>query len=529
MKTLSVSILALLLIGSLPLSAQTDSGSRVGVHYNSGLTHTHIGQTASSADGSVRLTLVAKKQNYGGSADTRDADINSPKSVHITPDGKKYYVNSLEGCATIAYDFETGRKLKVISYNFNEERDAALWGKESGLYKWRHGYAKRNSFAGKPVESTFSHHGRYLWVPFYRRTFDLNAQEPSALAVIDTETDEIVRLMETGPLPKMIRTSPDGRTIAVSHWGNNTVGLIDVSSDNPMEWKHKKVLVVDHELELNFPLDRQVDRDNGSGYALRGTVFSPDGRYLLVGCMGDGGGIAVIDTKSDKYLGRVLGMMSNVRHLLISNGWLYLSINAGGYVQRIRLSKFLDAAKQMQGRTTTLGGWENCKVGTGARTISISPDGRYIFVACNNVSTLDVVETESFRTVCNIDVDSYSVGLDISEDGRYVLVTSQGRKNSGGNAVNIYRVDYAAPPTRLYCANCGAERTREQQKCSQCGVIFTDTYAQVDSTADSMATEAIDAVAAEPYLAYGGGALCLAFVVGGAGYFYNRNRNAHKH
>ena len=44
--------------------------------------------------------------------------------------------------------------------------------------------------------------------------------------------------------------------------------------------------------------------------------------------------------------------------------------------------------------------------------------------------------------VNKIDVDSYPVGLDISNDGRYVIVTSQGRGNQGGNAVNIYEVHY---------------------------------------------------------------------------------------
>ena len=51
------------------------------------------------------------------------------------------------------------------------------------------------------------------------------------------------------------------------------------------------------------------------------------------------------------------------------------------------------------------------------------------------------------KKVASIDVDSYPVGLDISNDGRFVIVTSQGRGNSGtsGNAVNIYEVEYAEP------------------------------------------------------------------------------------
>jgi LPXTG-motif cell wall-anchored protein len=286
----------------------------------------------------------------------------------------------------------------------------------------------------------------------------------------------------------MVSTSPDGRTVAISHWGNNTVGLIDISSNKPEEWKHKMVLVVDKELELNYPLNRSVDRDNGSGYALRGTVFTPDNRYLIVGCMGGGGGIAVIDIQEQRYLGRVLGMMSNVRHLVISNGYLYLSINGGGMVQRMPLKDFMDIAKTMNGttkKTAQATGWENCKVGTGARTISISPDGRYIFAACNNVSQVYVVDTKTMKTICNIPVDSYPVGLDLSSDGRYVFVTSQGRSNRGGNAVNIYEVEYKNPPTERFCPACGAPRTEDLKQCPKCQLQYEGMTVMNDSTASS--------------------------------------------
>ena len=325
----------------------------------------------------------------------------------------------------------------------------------------------------------------------------------------------------------MVSTSPDGRTVAISHWGNNTVGLIDISSDKPEEWKHKMVLVVDKELQLNYPLNRSVDRDNGSGYALRGTVFTPDNRYLIVGCMGGGGGIAVIDIQEQRYLGRVLGMMSNVRHLVISNGYLYLSINGGGMVQRMPLKDFMDIAKTMNGttkKTAQATGWQNCKVGTGARTISISPDGRYIFAACNNVSQVYVVDTKTMKTICNIAVDSYPVGLDLSSDGRYVFVTSQGRSNRGGNAVNIYEVEYKNPPTERFCPACGAPRSKDMKQCPKCNLQYEGMTVMNDSTASSDSND-LTANTLKPTsntLYYAGGA--LAAVLAGAFLFFRSRR-----
>lgn len=406
------------------------------------LVHPKIGTTVTSDNGKVTMTLVGKKQNYSGDVATRDTDVNSPKSVNVSPDGRKFYVNSLEAGSTVVYDLESKEKLKVIKHRFDEKEHAALWSKPSPFFHFTHYTKNLNTFFGKPVESTFSHGGRYLWVPYYRRSYDINAQDPSAVAIIDTKADSIIRLMETGPLPKMIATSPDGKYIAISHWGDNTVGIINIESQNPKEWKYEALHIVDYQLKLNYSLTTSVDRDNGSGYALRGTVFTPDNHYLLVGCMGGNGGIAVIDLKTSTYLGRMMGMMSNVRHLVLKNGYLYLSINGAGYVQRIPLQKFIDEIPNIKNKIGHLSGWESVKVGSGARTIEMSPSGKYLFAACNNASAIYVVDTQAWKVIAHIAVDSYPVGLDVSKDGKYVFVTSQGKKNGGGNAVNIYKVTY---------------------------------------------------------------------------------------
>lgn len=417
--------------------------------YAQSVIHPKVGETATSADGKLKITLVAKKQNYSAAMkDSYDRDINSPKSASVTPDGKKYYINSLEGGVTIAYDMATHKKLKVISHNFTDAGSKNLWAPASGFFEWHKQWSTPNTFMGKPVEAAFSHGGRYLWVPYYRRTYDMNAVEPSAMAVIDTQKDEIIKLFETGPLPKMVATSHDNKTLAVTHWGNNTVGLIDISSNNPNDWHYTKLLVVDYILPLNFG-NRKVNRDNNSGYCLRGTAFTPDDKYIIVCCMGGGGGLAVIDVEKQEYLGRVSGMMGNVRHILIRDGYIYLSVNSAGYVQRLKLDTFMEAVKNMKDHKATSQGWENCKVGAGARTIEFSPSGKYIFAACNNASRLCVVDTRTMQMIAEIPVDSYPVGLDVSKDGKTVIVTSQGHtqggKTFGGLAVNIYNVEYPEP------------------------------------------------------------------------------------
>lgn len=412
--------------------------------------HPELG-TSVTSPGGLQLTLADRRQGWNSAEHATYApDIRSPKSVNVSPDGRKVYVNSLEGVTTVVFDARTGHQLSAIHHRFDAQKDAHLWAKPSGYYPFTHYHDDLNSFRGRPVESAFSHGGRYLWIPYYRRSFDLNAQDPSALAVIDTRTDTIIRLFEAGVLPKMIAVSPDSRHVAIAHWGDNTVGYIHCPTADPRTWHHEKPFVVDRQLHWDLSLDEPVDRDNGSGNALRGTAFTPDGRYLLVACMGGTGGIAVIDTQgAGRYLGKLYGMMPNVRHLIISHGYLYLSVNKAGYVQRLPMIELTAAIHNLtmsKNRSCTIPSskWTSARVGKGARTIVASPKGRFIFAACNYDSSLDGVDTKTMHRVLSLPLDSYPVGLDISADGRTLYVTSQGRKDkmTSGNCVDIVKVKY---------------------------------------------------------------------------------------
>ncbi len=394
----------------------------------------------------LSIKSIEKKQNFKGDKESRDKSIYSPKSTKFRPDGVKYYVNSLEGAATIAYDAFTNEKLAVIRHHYSK-KDSTLWGTPSKFYNPPKSVLKKgaafNTFYGKPVESVFSHDGQYLWIPFYRRNFDTNAQYPSAMAVINTDLDEVVRLIATGPIPKMVTVSPDGNFLVVTHWGDNTVGIIDISSDNPMEWATIANVPVGKQLKMNFSVQKKVNRDVACGSCLRGTTFTPDGKYLLVAAMKTGL-IGVIDFEKKKYLGMIHGAIPKVRHLIVSGDFLYASVDRTGYVERIPLDKLYSAIDKMKNKKVTLKGWQKIKVGGGARTIAVSPDGQYIFAACNVSSSVYVISLreKQMKIVMKVPVDSYPVGLDISPFGDVFAVTSQGRSGHGGNAVNIYSIDY---------------------------------------------------------------------------------------
>lgn len=404
--------------------------------------HSQIGDKSAGVENSLQIENIGKRQQYSAASKaTFDKDISSPKSATFSKDGNILYVNSLEGCKTVAYQIPSLEKKYVVNYNF-PSATGSLWAQPSGYYPFTH-YANGTSraFSGKPVESTWSHAQRYLWVPFYRRTFDINAQDPSAVAVIDADKGEIIRMFETGPLPKAIATSPDNSLIAITHWGDNTIGFIDISSPDINKWHHLPPITVGHKLQLNYSMTTPVNRDSNSGYLLRGTVFTPDGEYLLVA--GLAGPLAVINIKSHKLVGMVQEIYG-LRHLAIHGNTIYGTRNVAGEALSFPLDGLLQGVKAKEaGENNSIkinGNVKRVKVGGGARTLEVAPDGKYIFIACNSGNAVYVVETESMKVVDKIRCDSYPVGLAISPDGKYMAVTSQGRKGFGGNALNLFQI-----------------------------------------------------------------------------------------
>ena len=151
--------------------------------------------------------------------------------------------------------------------------------------------------------------------------------------------------------------------------------------------------------------------------------------------------VAVVDVEAQKHIGSIFGMKSNMRHLIINNGNLFLSINKSGYVQKANLNDLLLFSNSGKNKEAYQK-WQSAFVGQGARTIVADPSGDYIFAAVNNKSIISVVRSSDMKVIAQCPADSYPVGMDISSDGKTLIVTSQGKSDGGGNSVMIYRINY---------------------------------------------------------------------------------------
>ena len=78
-------------------------------------------------------------------------------------------------------------------------------------------------------------------------------------------------------------------------------------------------------------------------------------------------------------------------------------------------------------------------LGSGARTIALSHDGKYLFAAMNGNQEIIQMDYEKWEVVDSVDVLPYPVGLATSPVSSHVIVTSQGKKGRGGNFVGIYK------------------------------------------------------------------------------------------
>jgi len=137
-----------------------------------------INASSKPDDSELTLYLVARIQNYNAKVkhqnDYFDQTIFSPKSANILSRKEKLYIQSLEGFSTSVFDLSTLNRIKVINHKFKQE-DLSLFRDTSVFdYKFRNRKNQFNIFKGKPVESCFSHKGKYLWITYYRRDYDLN-------------------------------------------------------------------------------------------------------------------------------------------------------------------------------------------------------------------------------------------------------------------------------------------------------------------------------------------------------------------
>ena len=95
--------------------------------------------------------------------------------------------------------------------------------------------------------------------------------------------------------------------------------------------------------------------------------------------------------------------------------------------------------------------------------MKLSPDGRWLYAALNGASEVAVLDTLDMTVVSRVAADSFPVGLDISPDGDFLWVTSQGVDGAGGNSVEVYAITVSSTPPAAQAPSHGEKFTGLQR------------------------------------------------------------------
>lgn len=314
------------------------------------------------------------------------------KAIIASKDDSRFYSINLEGLSVYEFNRDTKKILRKLVFVANPGKGFNYNKKE-----WF------DSYQEKPVEALFTHEGRYLW---------LSLHNAGGVVVWDLEDDDTfiegrpfkeawlhdmssgspskkkIRLLwiKTNTTPKVIAATPDEKYLFVSNWHSNTVSVLDISSSSPKDWVEIKEL--------------------GPSPIPRGMVASADSRLLYLGQMGSDH-ISVIDLENFKKL-RSINVGINPRHLIRFGDYIYCSLNLG--------------AKLVKIDTTTEKVIQKTSTGRSPRTISITKDGKYIFVTCYNENQLQAFDADSLQLIGSWESNGHPVAAEVFQDGDFIEV-----------------------------------------------------------------------------------------------------------
>jgi YVTN family beta-propeller protein len=237
------------------------------------------------------------------------------------------------------------------------------------------------SLPDEPVEADFTSDGRFAWVSLYNS---------SKVLVIDTEAGAVVGEVGTGSIPKEVAVSPDDRWVYVANWNSSSVTVIDAQA-------------------------RARVKDISVSGTPRGMCFTPGGEFAYVCIMG-GSTLAEVDVAAGHVVARQIQCGGNPRHVVPSNDGsvLYVSNNSPGTVTLVdRLAGAVQAT---------------IKVGSQARSITLTPDGGCLFV-CNygegkvGVGTVGCVDLQARAQVFTVPA-SMPIGIATSAKGDRLFISN---------------------------------------------------------------------------------------------------------
>ncbi|NLW46698.1 MAG: hypothetical protein GXY86_05125 [Firmicutes bacterium] len=314
------------------------------------------------------------------------------KAIIAGKDDSRFYSINLEGLSVYEFNRETKKILRKLTFVAHPGKGYNYDKKE-----WF------DSYQEKPVEALFTHEGRYLWMSLHNAggvvVWDLEDDDtfvegrPFKEAWLEdlssgSPAKKKIRLLwiKTNTTPKVIAATPDDKYLFVSNWHSNTVSVLDISSSLSKDWV--------------------VIKELGPSPIPRGMVASADSDLLYLGQMGSDH-ISIIELESFKKL-RSINVGINPRHLIRYGDYIYCSLNL--------------SAKLVKIDTNTEKVIHKVSTGRSPRTISITKDGKYVFVTCYNADQLQAFDADSLKLIGSWESKGHPVASEVFREGDLIEV-----------------------------------------------------------------------------------------------------------
>ena len=354
---------------------------------------TVVNHTISSDHTAVLKPMPGKVKTYSGLIFEQTQILRSSfgvKSVLFNSRGTNLYALNLE--AMSIYEFSQASKKIVREIVFSPT-------KASGIdYLLR---KPLSSFAEKPVEACFSHHDKILWVSLHNaggvvpifldsllpgKSHNFLTMDKQAYVIdFETKTKDTINLplIRTGKTPKVIARTADNNYLLVSNWSSKTVSILKINDTLPPYGK-KITTIATAATPRGITV---IDKDHKSYVAIMGSNT-----------------IAVINNKQWE-IEKTFVVPLNPRHLIADTaGHLFASFNGLSNIACIeaKTGKVLFTARTQQQ----------------PRTIALSKNQRFLFVACYAGNSVDVfkINPKSFSKIYSLKCTGKPVGIAIYED-----------------------------------------------------------------------------------------------------------------
>jgi len=292
----------------------------------------------------------------------------SPKSIVSSGNGLFSAQNMMYRHSVTIYD--TNGELKAT---IKDKVKLSEFGFEEYKSEW---------YLGGPVESCFSHNGKYLWVSNYSMVGKEFSKEgcdacvgqqydPSFVYKINTTTFEIENIIKVGAVPKFIAINEQSNKLLVTNWTSSDVSIIDLVTEKEIK-----------RLEV--------------GRHPRGIAITKDGLTAYITIMGSSK-IAKINLETYK-----VNYIENVgkapRHLVLSNDdkYLFCSVNSANLIVKINL-----LTNEMA----------KCITKSGPRTMVLSANQSFIYVVNYFSDSFQKIDAQSMKIIETVKTAHHPIGI----------------------------------------------------------------------------------------------------------------------